>query len=79
MADQATTKQTTLHELLADTPSNWGRWGPDDEVGALNFLTPAEVLRGIQNIKHGNFFPIGMAIANKGGYPSGQDVHLRSD
>jgi hypothetical protein len=25
-------------ELLADSPTNWGKWGPDDEVGALNYL-----------------------------------------
>ena len=24
-----------MNELLgADTPKNWGKWGPDDEVGA---------------------------------------------
>lgn len=22
--------------------SNWGRWGPDDEIGALNLITPAK-------------------------------------
>ena len=22
--------------------SNWGRWGSDDEVGALNLITPAK-------------------------------------
>ena len=22
--------------------SNWGRWGPDDELGAANFITPAK-------------------------------------
>src|SRR5438552_4069131 len=69
MADQTTTKQTTLHELLADSPSNWGRWGPNDEIGALNFLTPAEVLRGIQSVKQGKVITIGMAIGNKGGDP----------
>jgi kynurenine formamidase len=69
MADQTTTKQTTLHDLLADTPSNWGRWGPNDEVGALNFLTPAEVLRGVQSVKQGKVITIGMAIGNKGGDP----------
>ena len=25
---------------LFDRVSNWGRWGPDDERGALNYLTP---------------------------------------
>ena len=24
------------------TISNWGRWGPDDELGALNLITPAK-------------------------------------
>ena len=28
-----------VHELLKDSPKNWGKWGPDDEVGALNYLT----------------------------------------
>nr|WP_237717163.1 hypothetical protein [Cupriavidus basilensis] len=31
-------------ELLRDAPKNWGKWGPDDEVGSLNYLTQAEVL-----------------------------------
>ena len=22
--------------------SNWGRWGPDDELGTLNLITPAK-------------------------------------
>ena len=25
-----------------DELSNWGRWGPDDEVGAFNLITPAK-------------------------------------
>jgi kynurenine formamidase len=28
---------------LFDRVSNWGRWGPDDELGALNYLTPERV------------------------------------
>ncbi len=28
---------------LFDRVSNWGRWGADDERGALNYLTPALV------------------------------------
>ena len=26
-------------EALHESLSNWGRWGPDDQVGALNFVT----------------------------------------
>ena len=28
---------------LFERVSNWGRWGPDDERGALNYLTPEKV------------------------------------
>ena len=34
-----------MRDVLAGAPTNWGRWGPSDELGALNFLTQAEVLR----------------------------------
>jgi len=26
--------------------SNWGDWGPDDQLGRLNLLTPDKVLKG---------------------------------
>ena len=36
----------TISELLGATPpSNWGKWGPDDEVGSLNYLTPDVILK----------------------------------
>ena len=53
MAKDVTPKVTTLHELLADAPKNWGRWGADDEVGSLNYLTSPEILRGVQSVKQG--------------------------
>ena len=35
--DHPTTDQL---DALYDALRNWGRWGDDDELGALNFLTP---------------------------------------
>ena len=43
-------------EMLTDAPKNWGRWGAEDEIGCLNFLTDQEVLRGIQAVKQGKTF-----------------------
>ncbi|WP_134669941.1 cyclase family protein [Halorussus marinus] len=37
-----------LEALLEDMPRNWGRWGEDDELGALNFLGSAEALAGVR-------------------------------
>ena len=48
-----------MTEILgADAPTNWGKWGPDDELGALNYLDAAEVLRGVQHIKSGETFTL---------------------
>ena len=27
-------------EKMAERVRNWGRWGPDDQLGTLNFVTP---------------------------------------
>jgi len=32
-----------LHEQCAKF-RNWGKWGPDDELGTLNFVTPADIV-----------------------------------
>lgn len=56
-------------ELLKDAPKNWGRWGADDEIGALNFLTATEVLRGIRAVRQGKVFTLGAPIARPGGDP----------
>ena len=35
-----------VEELLADAPDNWGRWGAEDELGALNLLGSEEAYDG---------------------------------
>jgi kynurenine formamidase len=34
-------------------PTNWGRWGDDDELGTLNFITDASRLRGAAAVRTG--------------------------
>ena len=60
----------TLAELLKDAPNNWGRWGPDDELGCLNFLDAQEVLRGAAEIQHGKVFTLGTPITHPDGDPA---------
>lgn len=45
----------TEAEVLAyfDTCSNWGRWGPDDELGTLNFITPARRRAAVEVVRDG--------------------------
>lgn len=42
-----TTPETTT------TPSNWGRWGDDDERGAANFATPEVLLAALCAVRRG--------------------------
>ncbi|WP_040795801.1 cyclase family protein [Nocardia higoensis] len=47
-----------IGDALAGTPTNWGRWGEEDEVGSLNHLGPAEVLRGVACARRGTVFTL---------------------
>lgn len=63
------TNAPDLTDLLAGSPSNWGRWGDDDEVGALNFLTNDEVLRGVRSITAGEVHTLQRLIGDPKGDP----------
>jgi len=55
----------TIAELLGpDAPLNWGKWGPDDEVGSLNYLTPDEAVRGAAAIRTGQSFTLQVPIGS---------------
>ena len=55
----------TVWELIGeDSPSNWGKWGPDDEVGSLNYLTRDQVLRGIGAVVSGETFTLQVPIGS---------------
>lgn len=60
---------SALHELLAGHPRNWSRWGDDDEVGALNFLDAASVLRGVAAVRAGRVHTLGLPVASPEGDP----------
>ncbi|HKY92426.1 MAG TPA: cyclase family protein, partial [Nevskiaceae bacterium] len=62
-------KAPAVGTLLKDMPKNWGRWGADDEVGSLNFLTRQEVLRGVQSVKSGKTFTLQVQMGNPKGDP----------
>ncbi|NUR91844.1 MAG: cyclase family protein [Nonomuraea sp.] len=56
----------SMGELLgADAPTNWGKWGPDDEVGCLNYLDAAQALRGVREVSSGEVFTLQIQM----GYP----------
>lgn len=47
--------------------STWGDWGPDDQLGRLNLLTPQKVLQGIAEVKTGRNFCLSLPLDYPGG------------
>jgi hypothetical protein len=45
--------------------SNWGRWGPDDQIGTLNNVTPEDVVAAARLIRRGKTFALGLALDQK--------------
>jgi kynurenine formamidase len=52
--------------VTVETKSNWGRWGADDERGALNLLTPDVVKAAVGSIKTGRVYSLGIPIQSHG-------------
>ena len=56
-----TNRPDTVHPLVTRAQyerwqtelSNWGRWGPDDELGTLNLITPAKRKQAAALVKEG--------------------------
>jgi kynurenine formamidase len=59
-----------LREILAGLPDNWGKWGEDDEVGALNYLGVSEVLSGMRTIRQGKVFTLQTQMCTPRGDPA---------
>jgi kynurenine formamidase len=46
--------------------SNWGRWGSDDRLGTLNFLTPQCTAAAARHVKSGRIVNLGLPISAAG-------------
>jgi len=58
---------------VAKRVSNWGRWGPDDERGTLNLITPDVLRRAAACVRTGKAFSLGVEFG-AGGPQSGTVV-----
>ena len=50
---------------------NWGRWGPDDEVGTLNLIDDAARRRGAAAVVSGKAFALGLPLSEAEGIQLG--------
>ena len=51
---------------VAARVSNWGRWGAEDELGTLNFITPDVLRRGAAAVQKGAVFSLGLPLGAHG-------------
>ena len=47
--------------------STWGDFGPDDQLGRLNLITPEKVLQGIGEVREGRTFCLSLPLDYPGG------------
>jgi kynurenine formamidase len=45
---------------------NWGRWGPEDELGTLNFITSEKIVQACRLVKKGKAFALAIPFDNRG-------------
>lgn len=69
MSEEPTEREWLGEASGEGLPNNWGKWGNEDELGALNYLTSEGVLRGIQAVEKGETFALGLPINHESGDP----------
>lgn len=46
--------------------SNWGKWGADDELGTLNYITPAKIREAAEAVRQGKVFSLAIPFDSSG-------------
>jgi kynurenine formamidase len=64
----AAPRKLTMSDIraAAERLKNWGRWGADDEIGTLNFITPDDVAAAARLVQKGKVMSLALAYDAKG-------------
>ena len=69
MTETATTETVPNVETVrakAAQYNNWGTWGPDDQLGSLNYVTPAKVAAAARLARTGKVFSLALPLDDTG-------------
>jgi kynurenine formamidase len=55
-----------LLEEYVERHSNWGRWGPEDQIGAANLITSDKVLSATRAVMRGEVVPLSLTLGDGG-------------
>ncbi len=63
-----TTTAPTIETVraLAAKYNNWGKWGPDDQKGTLNYVTPERIKASAQLVRKGKVFSLALPLDDEG-------------
>lgn len=53
-------------EQACEKYRNWGKWGVDDELGTLNYITPEKIVEAAATVKQGKVIHMGMPLDSDG-------------
>jgi kynurenine formamidase len=69
---------TAEFRALFEAVSNWGRWGTDDERGALNYLTADRIVAAVRLVRTGEALSLGLPLNTRLGIdnPVPADHHM---
>src|SRR5262245_1647130 len=62
------TRKLTRQDLAAAAQKykNWGKWGPNDEIGTLNHTTPADIIAAAQLVRKGKVISLALNFDHTG-------------
>jgi kynurenine formamidase len=63
-----TARKLTRQDLrdAAEKYKNWGKWGPKDEIGTLNFTQPEDIVAAARLVKKGKVISLALNFDNHG-------------
>ena len=50
----------------AERCKNWGKWGPDDEIGTLNYVAEEDIQAAAKLVRKGKVFSLGLNFDRDG-------------
>lgn len=63
---QMTTETEIAIEAMAKECRNWNKWGPDDQIGALNYVTADKVVSSAALVRKGHSFSLSIPLERWG-------------
>lgn len=61
-SDKAKKMALEEFEELFDSLKNWGKWGPDDEIGTVNYITPEKIKEAAVLVRTGRSISMSIPI-----------------